>query len=87
MLVRPQQSQRWYSRRVRLENEEPSFVEEFRYLGHVMTADSRDDEDIKKNSGGKMRWQCAGQEVLICTYGGKNQLFMLYCYPNYGCAL
>ena len=29
-------------------NEEHSFVQEFRYLGHVMTADCRDDKDIKK---------------------------------------
>ena len=34
--------------RVRLGNEDLSFVEEFRYLGHVITADCRDDKDIKK---------------------------------------
>ena len=28
-------------------NEELSFVEEFRYQGHVMTADCQDDKDIK----------------------------------------
>ena len=43
MLVRPKPSQGRYSRRVRLRNEELSFVEEFRYLGHVKTADYRDD--------------------------------------------
>ena len=44
-----------YSTRVSLGNEELSFVEEFCYLGHVWTADCRDDKDIKKNSsGGKM---------------------------------
>ena len=48
MLVRPKQSQGRYSTRVRLENEELSFVQEFRYLGHVMTADCRGDKDIKK---------------------------------------
>ena len=70
MLVLPKQSQGRFSTRVRLGNEEPSFVEEFRYLGHIMTADSRDDNDIKNNSGGKMQlsWQYAGQEILICTY-------------------
>ena len=34
--------------RVRLGNGELSFVKEFRYLGYVMTADCRDDKDIKK---------------------------------------
>ena len=48
MLVRPKQSQGRYSTRVRLGNEELSFVEEFRYLGHVITADCRDDTDIEK---------------------------------------
>ena len=45
---RPKQSQGGDSTRVKLENEELSFVQEFRYLGHVMPADCRDDEDIKK---------------------------------------
>ena len=50
MLVRPKQSQGQFSTRARLGNEELSFVEEFRYLGHMMTADCRDDKDIKKQS-------------------------------------
>ena len=59
MLVRPKQSQGRYSTRVRLGNEELSFIEKFGYLGHVMTADSWDDKDIKKqfmrqNSVGNM---------------------------------
>ena len=48
MPVRPKQLQGRYSTRVRLINEELSFVAEFRYLGHVMTADCRDDKDNKK---------------------------------------
>ena len=48
MLLRPKQSQGRYSTRVRLGNDELSYVDEFRYLGHVMTADCRDDKDIKK---------------------------------------
>ena len=48
MLVRPNQSQGLFSTRFRLGNEELSFVEEFRYLGQIMTADCRDDTDIKK---------------------------------------
>ena len=35
MLVRPKQSQGRSSTRVRLGNEELSFVEEFHYLGHL----------------------------------------------------
>ena len=69
MLVRPKQSQGQSSTRVRLGNEELSFVEEFRYLGHIMTADCRDDMDIKKAiQEAKCSGQYAGQEILICTY-------------------
>ena len=48
ILVRPKQSQGRYSARVRHGNEELSFVEEFCYLEYVLTADCRDDKDIKK---------------------------------------
>ena len=48
ILVRPKQSQGRFSTRVRLGNEELSFVDKFRYLGHIMTADYRDDKDIEK---------------------------------------
>ena len=88
MLVRPKQSHGRYSTRDRLGNEELSFVEEFHYLGHIMTADCRDDKDIKKqfrrqNSVGNMlvrKFSCAPMEAKI-------QLFKSYCYPIYGCAL
>ena len=46
ILVRPKQSQGGFSTRVWLGNEELSFAEEFRHLGHIMTADCRDDKDI-----------------------------------------
>ena len=59
-----------YSRRIGLVNEELIIVEGFRYLGHVMTADCRDDKDIKN----QFMKQYAGQEVLICTCGGKNSI-------------
>ena len=72
-----------FSTGVMLLNEELSFVEEFRYIGHIVTADCWDDKDIKK----LFRRKYAGQEVLICTYWGKLQLFKSYCYPIYGCAL
>ena len=45
---RPKQSQGRFSTSVRLGNKDNSSVEEFRYLGHIMTADCRDDKNIKK---------------------------------------
>ena len=74
-------------KRVRLGNEELSFVQEFRYLGHIMTADCRDDKDIKKQF---MRQNAAGN-MLVIKYSfapieAKIQLFKSYCYSIYGCA-
>ena len=60
MLVRPKQSQGWYSARVRLGNEELRLVEELRYQGHVMTADCQD-KDIKK----QFRRQNAVRNMLV----------------------
>ena len=88
MLVRPKQSQGRYSARDRLGNEELSFVEEFRYLGHVMTADCRDDKEIKKQF---MRKNAVGNMLVrkfsFAPSKAKIPLFKSYCYPNYGCAL
>ena len=88
MLVLPKQSQGRFSTRVRLGNEELSFVEEFRYLEHITTADCRDDRDIEK----QFRRQNAVGNMLVRKFSfasieSKIQLFKPYCYPIYGCAL
>ena len=88
MLVRPKQSQDRFSARVMLGNEEFSFIGEFRYLGHIMTADCRDNKDIKK----QFRKQNAVINMLIrklsfAPIETKIQLFKSYCYLIYGCAL
>ena len=69
MLVRPKQSQGHFSTRVSLGNEELSFVEEFRYLGHIMTADCRDDKDIKK--------QFRRQNAVCNIWSGNSHLLLL----------
>ena len=83
--VQPKQSQGQFSTRVRLGNEELSFVEEIRYLGHIMIADCRDDKDIKK----QFRRQNAVGNMLVRKFSfapieAKIQLCKLYCYPIYG---
>ena len=35
----------------------------------------------------KCSWQYAGQEILICTYWGKNATVQVILLPIYGCAL
>ena len=88
MLVRPKQSQGRYSTRVMVGNEELVFVKKFRCLVYVLTADCRDDKDIKK----QFRRQNAVGNMLVRKFSfahieGKIKLFKSYCYPIYGCAL
>ena len=83
MLVRPKQSQGQFSTRVRLGNEQLSFDEEFRYLGHIMTADCRDDKDIKK----QFRRQNAAGNMIVRKFSfapieAKIQLFQVILLPN-----
>ena len=72
-----QSNQCRYSTRVMLGNEELVFVEEFRNLGHVMTADCRDDKDINKKiiQEAKCSWQ-------IC-WSGSSQLHLLRQKSNF----
>ena len=68
---------------VRIGNEEFSFVAEFRYLGHVMTADCRDGKDIEqqfRSSGGKVQFaiSLSGSTHL---HGG-NSIVQVILLPN-----
>ena len=88
MLVWPKQSHSQFSTRVMLGNEELSFVGEFCYLGHILTADCREDKDIKE----QFRRQNERGNMLVRKFSfasieRKVQLFKSYCYPIYGCAL
>ena len=57
------------------------------HLGHVMTADCRDDKDIKKQF---MRQNAVGniqvRKISFAPIEAKIRLFKSYCYPIYGCA-
>ena len=84
MPVQPNQSQGRYSTRAWLGNEELRFVEEFRYLGHVMTAYCRDDKYIQK----QFRRKIASGNILVRKFSfahieAKIQLFMSYCYYTF----
>ena len=76
MLVRSKQSQGCFGRISRLRDKGHGFVDEFRCLGDVMTADNRD------NNIGKLFRRKNGQEVLICTYGGKNPIVQVILLSN-----
>jgi len=60
------------------------YVSNFTYLGHIITSDFYDDEDIKKET----RRLCArgnaiSRQFKHCTMDVKRTLFMTYCYSLY----
>ena len=88
LMVLPKQSQGRYSTRVRLGNQEIGFVDAFRYLEHVITADCRDEKYIEKLF--RRKNEVCNMLVMKFSFApteGKIQLFMSYCCPIYGCAL
>ena len=64
------------------------YVDSFTYLGHIITSDLKDDNDISSQN----RKLCARGNMLIrafkaCTSDVKCYLFRTYCYSIYGAAL
>ena len=64
------------------------YVDTFTYLGHIITKEFNDDDDIKKET----RKLCARGNTLIRTFKFANQdvkcnLFKTYCYPVYCASL
>ena len=57
-------------------------------IGHILTADCRDDRTSRNISGGKMQlaicW--SGSSHLLAPIEAKIQLFKSYWFPIYGCA-
>ena len=64
------------------------YVENFKYLGHIITADFKDDQDIMR----ELRNINIRGNMLIRRFGFlpievKCELFKTYCYPMYTCTL
>ena len=64
------------------------YVDRFKYLGHIITADFKDDEDIMR----ELRNLNVRGNMLVRKFGFlsldvKCDLFKTYCYPIYTCAL
>ena len=65
-----------------------SYVDQFKYLGHFITADFADDLDIDR----ERRSLAARGNILLrkfgqCSYEVKCMLFKTYCYQLYSCSL
>ena len=88
MLVRPARSRCHFATDVKLGDVSLMYVEEYRYLGHIVTSDFCDDKDVGKlfrrqNAVGNMlihKFSFAAPEIEI-------HLFKTHCYPIYGNAL
>ena len=88
MLVKPKGCKYNIATEVALDGVTLNYVDEFRYLGHIVTADCTDNKDIDKQT----RRQNAVGNMLIRKFSfapteAKIQLFKSYCYPIYCNAL
>ena len=65
-----------------------SYVEKFKYLGHIITCDLSDDDDIDRERRSlAMRGNVLIRRFSMCTNEVKFRLFRTYCYQVYGCQL
>ena len=88
MLVRPNCPNYSLSTETKLSGVALEYVDEFQYLGHIITAGCNDDKDVAKQT----RRQNAVGNMLIRKFSfapkeAKIQLFKSYCYPIYCNAL
>jgi retron-type reverse transcriptase len=88
MLIKPRCCKINYSTHAVLGNTPLQFVDDFKYLGHIISADCRDEKDVHK----QFRRQNAVGNMLVRKFhfapvAVKIQLFKTYCYPIYCNAL
>jgi hypothetical protein len=88
MLIRPKGPKCYFATDVKLGGVALSYVDDFQYLGHIVSADCTDDKDVAKQT----RRQNAVGNMLIRKFSfapkeAKIQLFKTYCYPIYCNAL
>lgn len=88
MLIEPKSTKCIFSTRLTLNDTQLEYVEDFKYLGHIISSDGRDDKDILK----QFRRQNAVGNMIIRKFSfapleAKVQLFKSHCYPVYCNAL
>ena len=84
MLLKPRRSNATFVTDINLGGTALQYVEEFKYLGHIISEDCRDEKDVHK----QFRRQNAVGNMLIKKFNFaskdiKIQLFKSYCYPIY----
>ena len=73
---------------VHLSGKKLDFVEEFKYLGHIISSDMSDDKDIiAQNKKLCARGNTIIRKVKLCSKEIKCLLFKTFCYGIYGAAL
>ena len=88
MLIRPRELRHIAEPRIMLEHHHLEFVNEFPYLGHIISSDLKDNTDIEN----RRRKLCALGNMITRRYGFCNidtkiLLFQSYCYSIYGSSL
>ncbi|XP_061719310.1 uncharacterized protein LOC133526635 [Cydia pomonella] len=73
---------------VKLNGEKLRIVQRFKYLGHILTDDMRDDSDIERERRAlAVRGNMIARRFAGCSRGVKYTLFNAYCLSFYTCQL
>ena len=88
MLLRSKYSMILIPQNIYLKDEILKYVDSFRYLGHIVTDDRKDDCDIQRERGALCaRGNMITRNFAHCSKDVKIQLFKTYCYSFYTGAL
>ena len=88
MLINSHRTPIWRTPVVKLSGKRLDFVDEFKYLGHIISSDLSDNKDIQ-NQNKKLcaRGNFVIRKFKMCSNDIKCLLFKTFCYSIYGAAL
>ena len=88
MLISPDSYKIANKPNIHLGNSRIAYVEEFRYLGHIITCDLTDDADMERERRSlATRGNLIAHKFHSCSDDVKRKMFKCYCYNLYGCSL
>ena len=88
MVIKPSRMSNFTPPKLYLGTAEIKYVENFKYLGHVLSRDLSDDSDIKRETRNLyIRGNTLIRKFHFVSVAVKCALFKAYCYPLYTCSL
>ena len=88
MIIKPCGMQGFFAPKLFIGANEIKYVHEFKYLGHIVTSDFKDERDIDRETRNLyIRGNTIIRKFHFMSLEVKLALFKAYCYPLYTCSL